>query len=178
LGAINQLLAVGDVSYHNGYARVYDELFRLADPLHVFSSVPLLTAPGNHENAYEFAAYLDRFPQPAPTIPAPNERPGQGFYDVIDGNVHWISLNFESKGAALSPHMIPIEDAMPLTNAEFDWLETTLGHIRRNSKAGEWIVVYSHRYETLPRVACPPFFSLHKARRTWATEGRPSLLAI
>jgi hypothetical protein len=178
LGVINQLLAVGDVSYHNGYARVYDELFRLADSLHVFSSVPLLTAPGNHENAYEFAAYLDRFPQPTPTIPAPNERPGQGFYDVIDGNVHWISLNFESKGAALSSHMIPIEDAMPLTNAEFDWLETTLRHIRRNSKAGEWIVVYSHRYEALPRVVPSVFFCAQfVATRMWATESTQTYIA-
>lgn len=144
--AIDQVLAVGDISYHNGYAKVYDEFFRLMQAMHIFPSVPVMTAPGNHENAYEFAAYLDRFPQPLPTIPAPRDRPGQGFYDLKNGNVHWISLNFESKGAGLEPNMIPIEDAMPLTAAEFEWLEATLRAIQKGRKAGEWVVVFAHRY--------------------------------
>lgn len=142
VGHYDALVSLGDFSYSNGFAQVYDDFFRLMQKHGVTTSVPSIVTPGNHENVYAFAAYLDRFLM----VPSSLEyqRPGRSFYHQRNGNVHWISLNFEN-ASGFPDWYVPPEHYSPLSEQEFAWLEDTLVGIRENKKAGEWIAVIAHR---------------------------------
>ena len=62
---VDLVLHTGDVSYADGHAPRWDSFGRLSEAL--FSRVPLLTTPGNHDvtlNGLESTAYRARYPSP------------------------------------------------------------------------------------------------------------------
>eukprot|EP00932_Pfiesteria_piscicida_P007295 SRR837773.17332.p2 GENE.SRR837773.17332~~SRR837773.17332.p2 ORF type:complete len:105 (+),score=21.21 SRR837773.17332:97-411(+) len=59
-GYYDAVVSLGDFSYSNGFASIYNEFFRRMQGYNITTSIPTLVTPGNHENIYNFDAYLDR----------------------------------------------------------------------------------------------------------------------
>uniref|UniRef100_A0A7S3D1E3 Purple acid phosphatase n=1 Tax=Palpitomonas bilix TaxID=652834 RepID=A0A7S3D1E3_9EUKA len=126
-GEIDLLVHDGDMSYANGVMRVWDQYLRKIEA--ISASVPYMVSPGNHENHYQFAAYLHRFTMPWKASGAINN-----LYHSFDySNIHFVAFNLEYD---LSP-----------SSAQYAWLENDLkvAESRRQNGEIDWIVAYGHR---------------------------------
>lgn len=56
------ILHIGDISYADGYQPGWDLFLQKIEP--VAARIPYMTAPGNHEEFFDFAAYRNRFQMP------------------------------------------------------------------------------------------------------------------
>jgi acid phosphatase type 7 len=131
-GNVHLILHVGDFAYNmeDDDARVGDEFMRQLEP--VASTVPYMTSPGNHESAYNFSNYRNRF-----TMPGGD---GEGFfYSFNVGRAHFIAFTpdfyyYTQYGVHQIRH-------------QFEWLENDLMTATRpsNRKERPWIIAFGHR---------------------------------
>ena len=113
------LIHAGDLSYANGRIQVWDQWFRMIEPL--ASRVPYMTAPGNHE--YESlegpVQYLARMALPG------NER----FYRTRWGSLDLVFLDTNESAQPGTPQGIFIEEALAAADSD----------------PGRWKVVVLHK---------------------------------
>ncbi|CAG4992567.1 unnamed protein product [Colias eurytheme] len=124
------ILHVGDFAYDmdTDNALVGDEFMRQIQPL--AATVPYMTCPGNHEAAYNFSNYRNRFSMPGHE---------SLFYSFDLGPVHFISISTE--------FYYFLEFGLKLVAEQFDWLQRDLemANTAENRSKRPWIIVYGHR---------------------------------
>jgi hypothetical protein len=133
---------VGDFSYSNGHAGVFDDYMRLMDVLKLTSHMLTLTVSGNHEQPYEFAANMLRMPSPEPGPNAPRNRPGNKIFAYRHGFVTYVGLNFEWHNET-APEWKVTNDLLPLSEDEYQYTHSLLKGIDR--KSSPWVVLQAHR---------------------------------
>ncbi|KAI8579348.1 hypothetical protein K450DRAFT_242849 [Umbelopsis ramanniana AG] len=107
-----------------------DEYMRFAENL--FANIPFMGAVGNHENAYNFSHWKNRF----------NNVPFQksGFSNPMQYSYDYKSLHivaWSSEGA--------FEGSTNEILTSLNWLENDLKEANRNRKVRPWIIVLGHR---------------------------------
>lgn len=125
------VIHVGDLAYdmHEKNGEVGDEFMQQIEP--VAANVPYMVCPGNHEQAYNFSHYRERF-----TMPGNSENL---FYSFDLGPAHFISIDSEA-------YYYLNYGKSPLIN-QFDWLVKDLKEANQpeNRKKRPWIIVYGHK---------------------------------
>lgn len=125
------ILHVGDFAYDmaSDNARVGDNFMRQIVP--IASQRPYMTCPGNHEYAYNFSNYRNRF-----TMPGDSEGL---FYSWNIGPAHIISISTEV--------YFDLADGIRLLDNQFNFLTADLKKATspENRKKWPWIIVMGHR---------------------------------
>uniref|UniRef100_UPI00358E4F2C acid phosphatase type 7 n=1 Tax=Myxine glutinosa TaxID=7769 RepID=UPI00358E4F2C len=130
-GMYDVILHVGDFAYdmHEDDARVGDEFMRQIESVAAY--VPYMTCPGNHEEAYNFSNYKNRFSMPGTT---------EGlWYSWNIGPVHMISFSTEV--------YFFLNYGPFLIEQQYRWLQKDLEEANRpeNRKLRPWIITMGHR---------------------------------
>ncbi|XP_070392525.1 acid phosphatase type 7 isoform X3 [Dermacentor albipictus] len=112
-GTIHAALHVGDFAYNmdSDNARVGDEFMRQIEPVAAY--VPYMTCVGNHENAYNFSNYVNRFSMVDHT-----GRVNNHFFSFDIGPAHIISLSTE--------FYFFVEYGFLQIKNQYEWLEQDL----------------------------------------------------
>ena len=125
------ILHVGDFAYDmdTDDARVGDEFMRQIQPLAAI--VPYMTCPGNHEQAYNFSNYANRFNMPG--------RDSSLFYSFDIGPIHFISISTEVYYFT--------QYGLKLITNQYDWLKKDLKEANKeeNRSKRPWIILFGHR---------------------------------
>ena len=137
---LDLLVHVGDISYNlatdNG--RVGDAF--MVREQSVVGRLPYMVAPGNHEGAYNFSHYRQRFSMP-------NAASGSksNFYSSWNvGPVHFIAFDAER-------YFLPdysyytAAPTMEYVREQYEWLHADLQKAQANRHQQPWIVAYAHR---------------------------------
>ncbi|CAG5135736.1 unnamed protein product [Candidula unifasciata] len=131
-GMYDAILHVGDFAYDMEVdnARVGDEFMRQIEPL--ASRLPYMTCPGNHENAYNFSNYRNRFWMPG-------DENKQMYYSFTMGPIRFISLSTELI-FFLQYGLVPIVE-------QYKWLERELSEANKpeNRAKQPWVITFGHR---------------------------------
>ncbi|KAG5878756.1 hypothetical protein JTB14_012126 [Gonioctena quinquepunctata] len=161
-GMYDAILHVGDFAYDmdTSNAEIGDAFMRQIESIAAY--VPYMTCPGNHEEAYNFSNYRERF-----SMPGGSE---SYMYSINIGPMHIISISTEVyyfMNYGLKPLVF-----------QYQWLEEDLikANLPENREKQPWIIVMGHRpmycsntdnddcthHETLTRVGLPflHFFGL------------------
>ena len=128
------LLMAGDLSYANGNQPIWDEWF--ADNEALFARVPLMAAPGNHEEEDDAGnTFKNRFTHPNPlTSQIFGGNPGSTFYSFDTNRVHFLVT---TAGALINDFTLPEE----ILAIEAD---LALAAARRAAGQIDFIVVMQH----------------------------------
>ncbi|KOB79410.1 Purple acid phosphatase [Operophtera brumata] len=130
-GHFDVILHVGDFAYDmdSDNARVGDQFMRQITPL--AASVPYMTCPGNHEQAYNFSNYASRFSMPG--------HDSSLFYSFNLGPVHFVSISTEV--------YYFLQYGAKLIANQYEWLENDLAtaNLPENRSKRPWIVIMGHR---------------------------------
>lgn len=155
-GMYDAVIHVGDIAYDMEVdnARVGDEFMRQIEPL--ASRLQYMTCPGNHENAYNFSNYRNRFSMPG-------DENKKMFFSFNMGPIHFVSIATELL-FYVNYGLVPIVE-------QFKWLEKDLAEAAKpeNREKRPWIIIYGHRpmycsnddnddcthHESLTRVGIP-----------------------
>jgi len=137
---LDLIVHVGDISYNlatdNG--RIGDAF--MVREQSVAGRVPYQVAPGNHEGAYNFSHYRERFAMPNEASGSPSN-----MYSSFNvGPVHFIAFDAERY---FVPDYLPYT-AMPTmeyVREQYDWLSRDLEKAHQNRDKQPWIVAYAHR---------------------------------
>ncbi|XP_075547054.1 acid phosphatase type 7 isoform X3 [Dermacentor variabilis] len=133
-GTIHAALHVGDFAYNmdSDNARVGDEFMRQIEPVAAY--VPYMTCVGNHENAYNFSNYVNRFSMVDHT-----GRVNNHFFSFDIGPAHIISLSTE--------FYFFVEYGFLQIKNQYEWLEQDLKEATRAERRRErpWIITMGHR---------------------------------
>ncbi|VDN98708.1 unnamed protein product [Rodentolepis nana] len=130
-GAYHMILHNGDFAYdfdkENG--RLGDRFMRLMQE--TTARVPYMTAVGNHESAYNFSHYKNRF-----NMPGNND---DMFYSIDVGPIHWI--------AYVSDYYYYMQFGTEQIYRQYAWLEKDLQEANKpiNRAKRPWIIAFSHR---------------------------------
>ncbi|MBN3275407.1 ACP7 phosphatase, partial [Polyodon spathula] len=131
LGMYDVILHIGDFAYDmdEDNARIGDEFMRQIQSIAAY--VPYMTCPGNHENAYNFSNYRNRFSMPGDTESL--------WYSWNIGPAHIISLSTEV--------YFYLEYGLDLIFKQYSWLEKDLAEANKpeNRKVRPWIITMAHR---------------------------------
>ncbi|KAF6211623.1 hypothetical protein GE061_012136 [Apolygus lucorum] len=127
--AIDAVIHVGDFAYdlHDKNGKVGDRFMNMIEP--IAAHVPYMVCPGNHEKAYNFSHYRNRF-----TMPGNSENL---FFSFNMGPVHIISINTEAYWY--------LQYGMKLVVNQYNWLIKDLEEANKNRAERPWIVLYGHR---------------------------------
>ena len=160
---LDLLVHVGDISYNlatdNG--RVGDSFLRREQS--VAGRVAYQVAVGNHEGAYNFSHYLQRFAMPNEASGSPSS-----LYSSFNvGPVHFISFDAERYFVPdyLGYTAMP---TMEYVRQQYEWLQRDLHKAHGNRDKQPWIVAYAHR----------PMYCTHiddDWDETWCTEDAAAL---
>lgn len=154
-GLYDAVLHIGDFAYdmdsNNG--SVGDEFMRQIEPVAAY--LPYMTCPGNHEEAYNFSHYRERF-----SMPGGRE---SLMYSFDIGPLHIISISTEV--------YYFLNYGVKSLVFQYEWLENDLvkANLPENREKHPWIIVVGHRpmycsnlntddcthHETLTRVGLP-----------------------
>jgi len=126
---INLIVHSGDISYADSDETIWDEYFRMIEPF--ASHVPYMTAPGNHENYYNFSAYYSRLNMPVEASGSTSKQ----YYSFNYQNIHFVSWSVEEYNGT---------DLLP-GNPQYDWLINDLTVANQNRDAQPWIILFGHR---------------------------------
>ncbi|KAK8760786.1 hypothetical protein V5799_027945 [Amblyomma americanum] len=133
-GTIDAALHVGDFAYNmdSDNARVGDEFMRQIEPVAAY--VPYMTCVGNHENAYNFSNYVNRF-----SMVDSAGRVNNHFFSFDIGPAHIISLSTE--------FYFFLEYGFMQIKHQYEWLEQDLKEATRSERRRErpWIITMGHR---------------------------------
>ncbi|CAL8295158.1 unnamed protein product [Arctogadus glacialis] len=164
LGILDAILHIGDFAYdmHDDNARVGDEFMRQIQSIAAY--VPYMTCPGNHESAYNFSNYRNRFSMPGRTESL--------WYSWNVGPVHIISLSTEV--------YFYLEFGQELLFRQYDWLKRDLEEANRpeNRAARPWIITMGHRpmyCSDDDQDDCTTFDSFVRGGRSDTTPAAPGL---
>ena len=100
----------------------------------VVARVPYMVAVGNHEAAYNFSHYRERFSMPNEASGSPT--PLYSSFNV--GPIHFVSLDVER-------YFFTQYYDMQHLRMQFEWLQTDLEKATRNRAQQPWIVAFAHR---------------------------------
>ncbi|CAD5230890.1 unnamed protein product [Bursaphelenchus xylophilus] len=139
LGKIQRLTQSGDFDMiiHNGdfaydmerdEGTFGDEFMRQIEP--AASYVPYMTSVGNHENAYNFSHYVQRFTMP--------NTEHNLFYSFDIGDTHFVAISTEFYFYGQKYGNESIE-------TQYNWLVEDLKKAQKNRKHVPWIIVFGHR---------------------------------
>lgn len=125
--SVQLIIQGGDLSYADGTESIWDEYMRMVSDYS--DIVPVMTAPGNHENYYLFDAYRHRYFMPW------SESGSQQYYSYNHEKIHFVTWSFEEfKGVDLLPG-----------GKQRQWLEADLQQANLERDVRPWIVLYGHR---------------------------------
>uniref|UniRef100_A0AAQ5XPV3 Purple acid phosphatase n=1 Tax=Amphiprion ocellaris TaxID=80972 RepID=A0AAQ5XPV3_AMPOC len=131
LGMYDAILHIGDFAYDmdEDNARIGDEFMRQIQSIAAY--VPYMTCPGNHESAYNFSNYRNRFSMPGQTESL--------WYSWNLGSAHIISLSTEV--------YFYLEFGQELLFKQYEWLRNDLEEANRpeNRAVRPWIITMGHR---------------------------------
>ncbi|KAI8784304.1 iron/zinc purple acid phosphatase protein isoform X1 [Biomphalaria glabrata] len=131
IGMYDAILHVGDFAYDfdDLQGQVGDEFMRQIQPL--AARVPYMTCPGNHEQAYNFSHYRNRFAMPGDD--------GRTYYSFNIGPVHFVSVSTE---LIFFWHYGAMQ-----VYWQYEWLKKDLEEASKpeNRQKQPWIVVFGHR---------------------------------
>lgn len=129
LGNFDMILHVGDMAYDldTNDAQVGDEFSRQIETMAAY--VPYMTVVGNHENAYNFSNYVNRFTMP--------NSESNLFYSFDVGPVHFIAFSTE--------FYFFVEYGWKQIGNQFKWLDEDLRKANLNRKQVPWIITMGHR---------------------------------
>ncbi|XP_033103995.1 acid phosphatase type 7-like isoform X2 [Anneissia japonica] len=130
-GMYHSILHVGDFAYdmENDNARVGDKFMRQIESIAAY--LPYMTATGNHEYAYNFSNYKNRF-----TMPNFKETANLWYsWDV--GPAHIISFSTEV--------YFFVYYGLFLINHQLEWLKQDLEAASKNRAERPWIITMGHR---------------------------------
>jgi hypothetical protein len=134
-GNFDAILHVGDFAYDmdTDNARVGDEFMRQIEVMAAY--IPYQVAVGNHENAYNFSNYVNRFSM----IDQASKQINNHFYSYDIGPVHVISFSTE--------FYFYIEYGWAQIARQYAWLEADLKEAAKpeNRALRPWIVTMAHR---------------------------------
>lgn len=123
------ILHVGDMAYNldTNNAQYGDQFFRQIEPIAAY--VPYMVTVGNHENAYNFSNYVNRFTMPG----------GEAnlFYSYDLGPVHFIGYSTE--------FYFYVEYGWLQIANQFAWLEQDLKKAQANRDNIPWVIAMGHR---------------------------------
>lgn len=138
LGNFDAILHVGDFAYDmvNDEGKVGDAFMNQIQSIAAY--IPYMTAVGNHENAYNFSQYVNRFNMPnsdGKTYGGDNNH----FYSINIGPVHLISFSTE--------FYYYTEYGFTQVQTQYDWLEQDLINANKpeNRAKQPWIITMGHR---------------------------------
>ncbi|ACO66136.1 predicted protein, partial [Micromonas commoda] len=127
------LVHCGDFAYDlDTYSGRNGDRF-LADIEPVAARVPYMTSQGNHERAYNFSHYAERF-----TMPGAGASNGNAYYSFDVGPMHVVAFNAE---AFFWPEFF---DAT-YRSRMYEWLVDDLRAANDNRGNVPWILVHGHR---------------------------------
>lgn len=130
-GKYDAVLHIGDFAYDmiTDTGRVGDDFMNMIEPIAAY--LPYMTCPGNHEEAYNFSEYRDRFTMPGDTESL--------WYSFNLGPVHFISVSTEV--------YYFLDYGLKLLVNQYAWLEQDLKEAARpeNRAVRPWIIIYGHR---------------------------------
>uniref|UniRef100_A0A7E4ZQ38 Purple acid phosphatase n=1 Tax=Panagrellus redivivus TaxID=6233 RepID=A0A7E4ZQ38_PANRE len=126
-GEIDVVLHVGDFAYNMDVndGSFGDEFMRQIEPSAAY--VPYMTVPGNHEYAYNFSHYVNRF-----TMPNTNDNL---FYSFDLGPAHFIGFSTE----------FYFSSVLESVQTQWNWLIQDLKKANENRKNVPWIITMGHR---------------------------------
>jgi hypothetical protein len=131
-GMYDAILHAGDFAYDMEVdnARVGDAFMNQIEPL--ASRIPYMTCPGNHEVAYNFSNYRNRF-----WMPGDDNK--KMYYSFNMGPIHFISLSTELI-------FFPQYGLVPVVE-QYKWLENDLAEASKpeNRANQPWIITFGHR---------------------------------
>ncbi|MBN3304980.1 acid phosphatase type 7 isoform X2 [Amia ocellicauda] len=131
LGMYDIILHIGDFAYdmHEDNARIGDEFMRQVEAIGAY--VPYMTCPGNHENAYNFSNYRNRFSMPGDSESL--------WYSWNIGPAHIISFSTEV--------YFYLDYGLDLIFRQYAWLKKDLEEANKpeNRKVRPWIITMAHR---------------------------------
>ncbi|KAM8833994.1 acid phosphatase type 7 isoform 1-T1 [Synchiropus picturatus] len=131
LGMYDVILHIGDFAYdmHEDNARIGDQFMRQIQSIAAY--VPYMTCPGNHESAYNFSNYRNRFSMPGNTESL--------WYSWNLGPAHIISLSTEV--------YFYLEYGVELLFQQYEWLRRDLEEANKpeNRAQRPWIITMGHR---------------------------------
>ena len=116
--------------------------------------LPYMTSAGNHESAYNFSHYTNRFNMPGEDA----KRTGNHYYSFDAGPAHVVAWNTE---AFFFPEFFDEAYVARM----YEWLEKDLAAANANRENVPWIVAYSHR----------PMYCPTTEKTTARRSGRSSL---
>jgi len=135
---IDAILHIGDMAYNladdNGL--VGDQFMIDIEPIAAY--VPYMTAVGNHEHAYNYSHYINRFSMPN------REISNNMFYSWNIGSAHIISFSSEMY---FVPDTSTITEDIKQVYIQYKWLENDLTKANepKNRKLWPWIITMAHR---------------------------------
>ena len=100
----------------------------------IIAAIPYQVAAGNHEAAYNFSHYRERFEMP--NIDSGSPTPLYSSFNV--GPIHFISLDVER-------YFFTQFYTMDHLRMQFEWLQRDLQRAHANRAQQPWIVAYAHR---------------------------------
>ncbi|TKR70396.1 hypothetical protein L596_022430 [Steinernema carpocapsae] len=123
------VLHVGDLAYNlDTYEGTFgDEFMRQIEPIAAY--VPYMTVVGNHENAYNFSHYVNRYSMP--------QSDHNLFYSFDIGEVHFIGFSTE--------FYFYTYYGWDQIKHQWDWLVEDLKKATENREKVPWIVTMGHR---------------------------------
>jgi hypothetical protein len=134
-GRYDAILHVGDFAYNmdSDNARVGDDFMRQIEPIAAY--VPYMTVVGNHEEAYNFSNYVNRFTM----INSGSGQMNNHFYSFDVGPVHVIGFSSE--------FYFYINYGWSQMAQQYKWLENDLKEANKpeNRALRPWIITMAHR---------------------------------
>ncbi|XP_072545878.1 acid phosphatase type 7 isoform X3 [Salminus brasiliensis] len=130
-GMYDVILHIGDFAYdmHEDNGRIGDEFMKQIESIAAY--VPYMTCPGNHEWAYNFSHYRNRFSMPGQTESL--------WYSWNIGSAHIISFSTEV--------YFYLEYGLDLLFEQYKWLKSDLEEANKpeNRAIRPWIITMAHR---------------------------------
>jgi len=136
-GDFDAIIHNGDFAYNlddeNGNRG--DEFMRQIEPFAAY--VPYQTSVGNHENAYNFSHYDNRFTMINSGGEHSNGVHNNHFYSFNIGKAHIISFSTE--------YYFYVEYGWNQIANQYNWLKKDLEEANRNRDKQPWIITFGHR---------------------------------
>ncbi|VDN55988.1 unnamed protein product [Dracunculus medinensis] len=153
LGLIDVVLHIGDIAYNldTDDGKFGDQFGRQIEPVAAY--IPYMTVVGNHENAYNFSHFVNRYTMP--------DSEHNLFYSFDLGSAHFIAFSTEF-------YYFTDYGLEQIVN-QWNWLNADLKRATKNRNERPWIITMGHRpmycsnfddddctkYESLVRVGLP-----------------------
>eukprot|EP01120_Amphizonella_sp_Union-15-10_P004892 TRINITY_DN1565_c0_g1_i1.p1 TRINITY_DN1565_c0_g1~~TRINITY_DN1565_c0_g1_i1.p1 ORF type:complete len:413 (+),score=52.36 TRINITY_DN1565_c0_g1_i1:61-1299(+) len=145
------VIHTGDLAYdldaNNGATG--DQFMNNIEP--IASSVPYMTAPGNHENNNNFTHYINRFALLQSGVATTSGSGTNLWYSWDTDLVHFISIDTELYYYYPDPNQI---------QRQINWLTQDLINANNNRAQVPWIIMFGHKASWMPNTDWTDFLHL------------------